>query len=189
MKPQGITPSIALINPQYARNVAMAIRLASCYGLKQVWYSGDRVDPNDPSKNVDFPIDQAHAKLSKKPRLPREERMRGYKEVELRQHEYIFEHFKGAVPVAVELRPHATKLHDFQHPENALYVFGPEDGGIDKVTAGYCHHFVVIPTHHCLNLATAIATILWDRKLKRIWAGEEDDLPMTELLKEDRCPI
>jgi hypothetical protein len=35
----------------------------------------------------------------------------------------------GVTPVAVELRPDAESLVTFEHPEEALYVFGPEDGG------------------------------------------------------------
>lgn len=184
MKPQGIVPSIALCNPKYARNVSMAIRLASCYGFKQVWYSGDRVSVDEPEKNQDYLIDQPKSKS--KARLPREERMKGYNEVELRQYDKFFDHFPDAVPVAIELKPGAEMLHNFVHPDNALYVFGPEDGGIDKMVSRHCHRFVVIPTRHCLNLATAIATVLWDRKVKRLLEGKDDDLTMDELLAEDR---
>ena len=184
MKPQGICPAIALCDPKYARNVSMIIRLASGYGIKQVWYSGNRVDPEDPSKNQVDPYTASRS--GKKPRLPREERMKGYKEVELRQYEYFFDHFPDASPVAIELKPGAVQLQDFEHPENALYVFGPEDGGINKVVASHCHHFVVVPTHHCLNLATTVATVLWDRKIKRLWNGDEEHVSMTEMLKNDR---
>ena len=37
----------------------------------------------------------------------------------------------GAVPVAVELVPGAEDITWFEHPENAAYVFGPEDGTLD----------------------------------------------------------
>ncbi len=186
-KPQGITPAIALCDPKYARNVSMIMRLASCYGIKQLWYSGDRVSLDDPGKNLDFDP-RANGKRPKA-RLPREERMKGYKEVELRQYDKFFDMFKGATPIAVELRPQAIPLHHFEHPKNALYVFGPEDGGIDQVTARHCHQFVVVPTRHCLNLATTVATILWDRKLKALMDGSEEDLPMSEVLNEPRGGI
>jgi len=39
------------------------------------------------------------------------------------------------------------------------------------------HRFVVIPTRHCLNLATAVATVLYDRACKKIQSGE----PIPEL--------
>ena len=77
-----------------------------CYGVRQVWSSGDRVR-----------LDGA-----KRRRLPREQRMRGYKEVEVRQGDQFFDAFEDAVPVAVELRRIAESLIDFVHPEHALYV-------------------------------------------------------------------
>jgi len=170
VQPKGTAPAIVLVDPKYAHNVAAAVRAASCYGLKQVWYSGNRVQ----------------MEIDAKRRMPREERMRGYAEVELRQCDYIFDHFPNATPVAVELRPNAQSLLDFQHPENPLYVFGPEDGGLQRNTLMHCHQFVVIPTFHCLNLATAIATVLYDRLLKRVMAGLQERLPIGEMLKEDR---
>ncbi|HMI22995.1 MAG TPA: hypothetical protein VK594_00780 [Streptosporangiaceae bacterium] len=58
----GITPAVALVDPKFPHNVGAAVRAASCYGVRQVWFSGDRVR-----------LDGA-----KRQRLPREERMRGY---------------------------------------------------------------------------------------------------------------
>jgi tRNA(Leu) C34 or U34 (ribose-2'-O)-methylase TrmL len=148
----GETPSILLVNPKYPDNVGKVVRLASCYGFKQVWWTGNRVKL-DPSG---------------KQRLPREERMRGYGDVSMIQCDRPFEQFpQGVTPVAIEVRDSSMSLLDFDHPPNPLYVFGPEDGSIDKVLLGHCHQFVIIPTRHCLNLATAVATVLWDRQLKR----------------------
>jgi tRNA(Leu) C34 or U34 (ribose-2'-O)-methylase TrmL len=104
----GITPAVALVDPKFPHNVGAAVRAASCYGVRQVWFSGDRVR-----------LDGA-----KRQRLPREERMRGYKEVEVRHADQFFDAFEEAVPVAVELRRNAESLIDFVHPEHALYVFG-----------------------------------------------------------------
>lgn len=154
----GEAPAIALIAPKYPHNVGMVVRLASCYGLRQVWFTGDRVTLN-PAKGE---------------RLPREERMKGYKEVELIHYEHVFDQFGvDTTPVAVEVRSNAELLHTFAHPKNALYVFGPEDGSVPKTVLGHCHRFVVIPTRHCLNLATAVATVLWDRQYKRWLAGDK----------------
>jgi hypothetical protein len=49
-----------------------------------------------------------------------------------------------------------------------------------------CHRFVVIPTHHCLNLAAAVNVVLYDRRLKRMLAGLEPLGPVRELLREHR---
>jgi tRNA(Leu) C34 or U34 (ribose-2'-O)-methylase TrmL len=154
--PTGKTPAIVLINPRFAHNVGMVVRLASCYGLDQVWYTGDRV----------------RLEVERRGKLPREERMKGYREVEIVSYERPLECFPAdAVPVAVEIRPNSERLHSFEHPENAVYVFGPEDGSIPDPILRVCHRFLVIPTRHCLNLATAVSTILWDRVLKRHQKG------------------
>ncbi len=157
----GQTPSIVLCDPRFAHNVGMVIRLASCYGVGQVWYTGERVSLD----------------ISPRRRLPREERMKGYADVEIVNCDYPFGQFADAVPVAVEVREKAEPLHSFEHPERAVYVFGPEDGSIAKGLLGHCHRFVVIPTRHCLNLATAVATVLWDRQYKAWLNGALDAMP------------
>jgi tRNA(Leu) C34 or U34 (ribose-2'-O)-methylase TrmL len=153
----GTTPAICLINPKNARNIGAAMRAASCFGIQQVWFTGDRVnlDPNA------------------KTRLPREERMKGYRDVELIQYDRPFDLFpEGVTPVAIEVLEKSEGLFEFEHPENPLYVFGPEDGTIPKVTLQHCHRFVTIPVRHCLNLAMAVGLTLYDRAYKRFLKGE-----------------
>jgi len=157
----GIAPAVALVNPKNASNLGMVIRLASCYNVKQVWYTGDRIQ------------------IAEGERIPREERMKGYNEVQLIQYDKFFDQFKDVTPVAVEVRENAELLTEFEHPENAIYVFGPEDGGLTKVHLQHCHRFVKIPTRHCLNLATAVSTVLYDRMVKLGQAYE---------IAEDRGP-
>jgi len=154
--PIGRTPAIVLIDPKFVHNVSMVVRLASCYGLRQVWFTGERIS----------------LELAPSKRLPREERMKGYTDIEIINYDYPFEQFADAVPVAVEVRKKSEPLHGFEHPPNAVYVFGPEDGSVLKPHINHCHRFVVIPTKHCLNLATAVATILWDRQNKAWLSGE-----------------
>jgi len=168
-KKLGLTPSILLVNPKYARNVGVAVRAASCYGAKQVWFTGERVA-----------LDPAMKK-----RIPREERMKGYRDVEIIQYEKPFERFpRGVVPVAIEVRENSELLFDFEHPENALYVFGPEDGSINSTMLRHCHRFVVIPSKHCLNLAVAIGTVLYDRAYKE-WL-KNGETPITPGEWEER---
>lgn len=130
-------------------NVGSAVRAASCFGVGQVWFTGDRIT----------------MALDQKKRLPREEK--GYRDVELRHHDEFFDQFgPEVVPVAVELRPNAESLPAFVHPENALYVFGPEDGSLGQNYLRHCHRFVVIPTRHCVNLAAAVYLVLYARITK-----------------------
>jgi tRNA(Leu) C34 or U34 (ribose-2'-O)-methylase TrmL len=166
-KREGISPAIAMINPKFPHNVGAAVRAASCFGIPQVWFTGNRVKL-DASKGY---------------RLPREERMKGYADVELRQFDRVFEQFDSDVtPVAIELRENAEILPLFDHPEKALYIFGPEDGGLEKVTLQHCHRFVVIPTRHCVNVAAAIYLVLYDRLMK----SQECPATIGEMLHETR---
>lgn len=154
--PAGTAPSIVLIDPRFAHNVGMVVRLASCYGMSQVWFTGDRV----------------RLEVERRGKLPREERMKGYKDVDVISYDRPLDQLPaGAVPVAVEVRPNSERLHEFEHPENAVYIFGPEDGSLPQSVLHACHRFVVIPTRHCLNLATAVSTVLWDRAVKRHCMG------------------
>lgn len=142
--------ALGLIRPKYAHNVGGIIRAASCFGAHRVYYTGDRID----------------ADLEQLGRLPREERMKGYAEVKWGREERFFDRCPDLTPVAVEVTPNAESLFDFIHPERALYVFGPEDGGIPQVARQLCHRFVTIPSVHCTNLAAAVYVILYDRAQK-----------------------
>jgi tRNA(Leu) C34 or U34 (ribose-2'-O)-methylase TrmL len=155
-------PAIVLHMPKYPHNVGQIVRLASAYGIGQVWYSGDRI--------------RAAIGL----RLPREERMRRYEDVVLVNHPdplaRLCDALPDARPVAVELRPNSESLVDFIHPDALpevdrqrgapIYVFGPEDGSLPGSMVKRCHRFVVIPSYECLNLAASVATILYDRMAK-----------------------
>jgi alanine-synthesizing transaminase len=139
------------VNPKYLHNIAAAIRAASCFDVTRLVWTGSRTD------------------ISPLERLPREERMKGYKDVvwtnDKRDKPLAF--FRSDVtPVCVELLEHSEPLTTFEHPENAVYVFGPEDGGVPQVIRRLCHRFVHIQANHCLNLAAAVNVVLHDRKAK-----------------------
>lgn len=157
--------AVGLWNPKYAHNVGGVVRAASCYGVPQVWFSGSRVKDE---------VEIAE-------RIPREERMRGYNGVSICHSDRFFDEFSGVTPVAIELTPGAENLIEFEHPENALYVFGPEDGSLPRVALGLCHRFVKIPTRHCTNLAAAVYTVLYDRHLKRVWSGLESPYELNDM--------
>jgi len=160
------TPSIILCNPKYPHNVGAAVRAASCFGAKSILFTGSRVSLN-PSKGY---------------RLPREERMKGYKDVMLLNDDYPFNRFNGdVVPVAIEVRENSESLPMFIHPENAIYVFGPEDGSISQMMLTHCHRFVIIPSKHCLNLAAAVYLILYDR-IAKMGALNKSDIQAIEAL-------
>jgi tRNA(Leu) C34 or U34 (ribose-2'-O)-methylase TrmL len=146
--------AIGLVDPKYPSNLGTIVRTAAAYDVKHVLFTGTRMQET----------------LDNTERIPRELRMKEYGSVN-------WEHVAGGpidlavvhdhiVPVCVEFLDHAENLVDFIHPEHAIYIFGPEDGDVPQNTRRRCHRFVKIPTRYCLNLATAVATVLYDRACK-----------------------
>jgi tRNA(Leu) C34 or U34 (ribose-2'-O)-methylase TrmL len=72
----------------------------------------------------------------------------------------------GMRVVCVELVEGATALPEFEHPAQALYVFGPEDGTLSQAVVDRADAVVYIPTIGCLNLAATVNVLLYDRLLK-----------------------
>jgi tRNA(Leu) C34 or U34 (ribose-2'-O)-methylase TrmL len=161
--------SVVLINPKYDYNVGGALRACSCWGASTLRWTGDRVrfDRND------------------KARIPREERMKGYTDVDFARTQRPLDGLDGT-PVVVELREHAECLTLFEHPEDAIYIFGPEDGSVPKGYLHLAHRFVFIPTHHCLNLSAAVNVVLGHRRFSRQLAGVEEITTVAEMLREHR---
>lgn len=170
MKPVS-TPAVILTNPKYIHNIGGTIRACSCFGVDTLMWTGKRIQIDPESRE----------------RIPREERMKGYRSVNWFQTDRPFDHLPpGAVPVAIELTESSEPMTTFEHPENAVYVFGPEDGSVNQMMRRHCHRFVYIPTHHCVNLSAAVYMTLYDRRIKRQLAGLEPVLPLHEMLKEQR---
>jgi len=163
------TPAVVLIDPKYAHNVGAAIRACSCFDIKSLVWTGARVNP------------------AKYERLPREERMKGYQHVEFRNHDKPLELFpRDCVPVSVEVFDNSQPLTTFEHPDNAVYVFGPEDGFVPQVVRKLCHRFVHIPAHFCLNLSAAVNVVLAHRLMSRQTSGKQPILPLRAMLREVR---
>lgn len=164
-------PAIVLIDPKYPHNVGAAIRACSCFEVDTFLWTGGRVNP------------------SKYQRLPREERMKGYKRVDFRNHDRPFDLLPlDCVPVCVEVFDSSEPLTTFEHPEKAVYVFGPEDGRVPQTIRRHCHRFVHIPAHFCLNLSAAVNVVLAHRLMWRQTTGLAPILPLRELLHEVRGP-
>jgi len=156
------TPAVVMVNPKYPHNLAAAIRACSCFGVDNLIYTGDRMDikPNE--------------------RLPREERMKGYAAVDWRRSDFPLN--GRGTPVCVEVMENSEPLTTFVHPDDAIYVFGPEDGGVPQTFRLNCFRFVHIPAHHCLNVAAAINVVLAHRFMQRM----KEPVPLSELLHETR---
>lgn len=145
-------PALCLVRPKYLYNVGNVLRACACFQVNQLYIIGDR------------PLLDG-----KKERVPRELRYRDYKSVEIT---YVkdFEEIPHSLrtPVCVEYVQGYQPLQWFDHPEHALYVFGPEDGDIPQNIRKMCHQFVYISTKFCLNLSSCANIILYDRFSKGV---------------------
>lgn len=150
-----MSTAVIALNPKFRQNVGMIVRLCAAFDVPEFRWTGDRAQPEI------TPLG--------KERLPREERMLR-NVVTFQQSDRALENFilSGYIPVAVENNPGFEQLPQFEHPMNAVYIFGPEDGDIPHGVLRKCHRFVTIPSEISLNLATAVSIILYDRRAKGI---------------------
>ncbi|MFM2484577.1 RNA methyltransferase [Celerinatantimonas yamalensis] len=140
--------SIGLVNPKSPENVGSILRAAGCYGASSIFYTGTRY--YRASRYV-TDTKKMHQRI---PTLGVDD---------LRQ---VLP--KGARPVAVELSRQAKPLINYQHPDKAFYIFGPEDGSIDRTLLDWCEDVVYIPTQGCMNLAATVNVVLYDRLCKSL---------------------
>lgn len=137
---------IGLVNPKSPANVGMVMRAAGCYEATTVFYSGVRFE-----RAQKFATDTKDA---------------GRKIALVGVENLVDDIPDNATLVAIELIEGATPLMDFVHPDNAYYIFGPEDGSIKKELLDHCQHVVYIPTIGCMNLAATVHVVLYDRMAK-----------------------
>ena len=132
------------------------LRAAGCYSVNSIFYTGERYArakgfaTDTKNAGADIPVenvDNIQACLAQKPSL-----------------------------VAIELVEGATPLPHFRHPENALYLFGPEDGSLPQVLINQCDHVVYVPTKGCMNLAATVNVLLYDRMAKSSATEYNDDI-------------
>lgn len=122
------------------------MRAAGCFGVNSVLYTGERYD-RAMSFNTDTKNSSLTIPLTWVPSLPGD----------VADNTHI---------VCVELVEGATPLPAYQHPDKALYIFGPEDGTIQQEVLDRADSVVFIPTIGSLNLAAAVNVMLYDRLSK-----------------------
>jgi tRNA(Leu) C34 or U34 (ribose-2'-O)-methylase TrmL len=140
---------IALDNPKSPENIGGVFRAAHCYGVALVVLGGPR-----PERLSKLPMDTGRA----------------WKHI---PHLLVADVF-DALPhectaIAVDLVEGARPLPGYVHPERAFYVFGGEDRTLKGETLARCRDRVMIPTSHCMNLASCVNVVLYDRMVKQKW--------------------
>jgi len=147
---------IGLTNPKSATNVGAIMRAAGCFNVNSVLYTGTRYDRgiklNTDTKKISSTI----------PLTPVDD--------------LLANKHPDTKVVCVDLVEGATPLPAFQHPINALYIFGPEDNTIKQQVINQADHVVYIPTIGCLNLAASVNVVLYDRIAKSTTHHTDNDL-------------
>lgn len=139
--------AIGLINPKSPDNVGAVLRAAGCYGVGTVYYTGTRFE-----RAAKYQLDTKQRSET----------------IVLTGVSSLLEHRQSEQAlVCVELAEGAIPLPAFQHPEHALYVFGPEDGSIDQALIDAADAVVYVPTIGCMNLAATVNVLLYDRLAKQ----------------------
>lgn len=146
---------LGLINPKSATNVGSVMRAAGCFDADEVCYQGSRFD---------------YAK-----KFATDTQLASERIALLKVDDMIAHKPKDAKLVCVELTVGATPLPEFEHPDQALYVFGPEDGSISQQLIDQADEVVYIPTLSCLNLAATVNIVLYDRASKKQRINSSDD--------------
>lgn len=146
---------IGLMNPKSASNVGAIMRASGCFKVDEVCYQGSRFD---------------HArKFATDTQL-------ASKHIALVKVDAIVEHKpKDAKLICVELTVGATPLPEFEHPDQAFYVFGPEDGSISQQVIDQADEVIYIPSLNCLNLAATVNIVLYDRASKKQLINRSDE--------------
>ncbi|SEK30890.1 tRNA(Leu) C34 or U34 (ribose-2'-O)-methylase TrmL, contains SPOUT domain [Colwellia chukchiensis] len=152
---------IGLTDPKSPSNVGAVMRAAGCFQADEVRYTGERF-ARAAKYNTDTKAAAQHIPLNAVTCLT----------TDVAPTQKI---------VCVDLVEGAIALPNFKHPDNALYIFGPEDGTIAQAVIDRADAVVYIPTVGCMNLAASVNVVLYDRMAK-----SADTLMGDELIKRSR---
>lgn len=152
--------SIGLINPKSPDNVNSVMRAAGNFQVDSVFYTGKRY-PRALMRNPDIP----------------DMRRKIGQAIPLKEVSCLTDDMPAGVDlVCVEFAENAIALPEYQHPDNAFYIFGPEDGTISQDMIDRADAVVYVPTIGCMNLAATVNVLLYDRLSKYFQGGEGDEL-------------
>ena len=147
---------VGLTNPKSATNVGAVMRAAGCFTVDSVLYTGVRYD-------CSVKLNTDTKKISSLIPLTNVENLLAHKTDDIKV-------------ICVELVEGACPLPTFEHPDKALYIFGPEDGTIKQTIIDQADAVVYIPTIGCMNLAASVNVVLYDRLAKSRTHMTDNDL-------------
>ena len=152
--------SIGLINPKSPDNVHSVMRASGNYGVDGVFYTGRRYS----------------SALERNPNAPNISR-KVSKNIPLSEVTCLLDEVSEDTKiVCVELAENAIALPEYEHPDNAFYIFGPEDSTIAQDVIDRADAVVYVPTIGCMNLSATVNVLLYDRLMKSYQGIEGNEL-------------
>lgn len=169
--------AIGLTNPKSPSNVGAVMRAAGCYQVDHVLYTGKRYAQAAKFGGNNLATDTKNARKN----IP----LTGVDSFS--QLPELLENFSSETKIiCVDLIEGATPLPHFQHPEKAIYLFGPEDGTIGQEVIDNADGVVYVPTVGCMNLAASVNVLLYDRLAKQLVKQASSQQADNALIRESR---
>lgn len=151
---------LGLINPKSPDNVGAILRAAANYDVNKVVYTGHR-----------YPraIERSARSVDMSRKIGRN--------IPIEQTDSLIDSARaeGLVPICIEFAENAIALPEFNHPDNAFYIFGPEDGSIEQEIIDQADFVVFVPTIGSMNLSASVNVLLYDRLAKSARYGTSND--------------
>lgn len=160
--------SIGLFNPKSPENVSSVMRAAGNFAVDNVFYTGTRypraVKLHPGMVNMSRKVSQ---------------------NIPLTGVTNLIDNVPANMKiVCVEFAENAIPLPEYQHPDNAFYIFGPEDGSMTQDIIDRADAVVYVPTVSCMNLAATVNVVLYDRLMKSSSCSKAFD--DNELIRQSR---
>ena len=169
--------TIGLTNPKSPSNVGAVMRAAGCYQVDQVFYTGRRYELAAQHSKDTMRTDtkNAHHNI---PLLATDNF--------INMKDLVENISSQARIICVDLVEGATPLPHFEHPDEAIYIFGPEDGTIRQEVIDIADEVVYVPTIGCMNLAASVNVMLYDRLAKSLRNEKGSEQTDNDLIRESR---
>ena len=152
--------NIGLINPKSPDNVNSIMRAAGNFQVDNVLYTGKRY-PRALMRNPDIP----------------DMRRKVGQSIPLIEVDCLIDTAPENMKlICVEFAENAIALPEYEHPDNAFYIFGPEDGTISQDVINSVDDVIYVPTVGCMNLAATVSVLLYDRFTKSFQGCEDNTL-------------
>lgn len=171
--------TIGLTNPKTPSNVGGIMRAAGCYSVDQVIYTGHRY--THAAKFIGSKNNTDTQKLSEQIPLIAIDDFLQLKQPSIK--DQVAKLPESTKIICVDLVEGAIPLPHFQHPDQALYIFGPEDGTIAQEVIDEADDVVYVPTVGCMNLAASVNVLLYDRLAKSLVKQNKLDTDNTLIRK------